>query len=151
MYCESHSSFEGVSSDHRIVTVKTSLSLRRNKEETVKTTRYDLSSLTNRDISHKHKVTIGNKFFASNDENENFVAAHMEAAAECIPTELRAKCRVPWESQVVRKKRESIKIASLLNERNPANANAEKRKKAQRELTLIKKSKKNTFKVESIE
>ena len=32
-----------------------------------------------------------------NDEYENFVTAHPEAAAECIPSKLRAKCRTPWE------------------------------------------------------
>ena len=30
-----------------------------------------------------------------NDEYENFVNAHIEVAAECIPTKLRAKHRVP--------------------------------------------------------
>ena len=51
---------------------------------------------------------------------------HVEAAAECIPTKLRTKCRVTWESLGVRKKRDSIKIASLLNKRNPTNANLQK-------------------------
>ena len=39
------------------------------------------------------------------DEYENFVNAHFEAAAECIPTKQRAKPRVPWETLVVSKKR----------------------------------------------
>ena len=82
------------------------------------------------------------------DKYENFVTAHMEAAAECIPTKPRAECRVSWESLVVRKKWGNIKIASLLNKRNPTNANVQKLKKAQRELTH---SRKNTFKAKSIE
>ena len=41
-----------------------------------------------------------------NDEYENFINAHIEAAAaECIVTKLRAKHRVPWETLVVKKKR----------------------------------------------
>ena len=59
-------------------------------------------------------LTIGNKFdtlqdiserHTLNDKYENFVTAHMEAAADCIPTKPRSKCRVLWESWVVRKKK----------------------------------------------
>ena len=39
-----------------------------------------------------------------NDKYENFVNTHIEAAAECIPTKLRAKYRVPWETLAVRQK-----------------------------------------------
>ena len=38
-----------------------------------------------------------------NDEYENFVNAHIEAAAECIPTKIRKKCKVPWEILAVQK------------------------------------------------
>ena len=66
----------------------------------------------NRDISNKFMITVRNKFdtlqeiserHAPNDEYENFVTAHLEAA-ECIPTKPRVKCKTPWESLVVRKK-----------------------------------------------
>ena len=52
---------------------------------------------------NKHTITVRNKFdahqeisetFTPNDEYQNFVNAHIEAAAECIPTKLRAKRRV---------------------------------------------------------
>ena len=33
-----------------------------------------------------------------NDENENFLNAHIEAATEGIPTKQRSKHRVPWET-----------------------------------------------------
>ena len=58
-------------------------------------------------------VTVRKKFnilseifeiYTPNDEDEKFVTAHMEAAAENIPTKPIAKCRVPWESLGVRKK-----------------------------------------------
>ena len=68
--------------------------------------------------------------------NENFVNAHLEAAAECIPTKQRAKPRVPWETLVVRKKHADVKIASLCYRRNPININAQKLK-AQNELTNV--------------
>ena len=52
-------------------------------------------------------VTARNKFNTLQEICERHslnVTAHIEAAAaECIPTKLRAKCRVPWESLVVRK------------------------------------------------
>ena len=48
------------------------------------------------------------------------------------------------------KKRDSMKIASLLNKRNPTNSNVQQHKKPQRELTHIKINDKNTFKAESI-
>ena len=38
-----------------------------------------------------------------NGEYVNLVTAHMEVAAEHIPSKPKAKCRVPWESVVVRK------------------------------------------------
>ena len=73
---------------------------------------YDWSSLFNGDISNKYMLTVRNEFdilqdiseiHTPNDEYENFVTAHMEAAAECIQSKLRAKCGVPWEPLVIRK------------------------------------------------
>ena len=58
-------------------------------------------------------ITLRNKFdplqeisetVTPNDEYENFVNVHMEAAAKCIPTKLNAKHRVPWETLAVQKK-----------------------------------------------
>ena len=54
----------------------------------------------------------------------------MEAAAECIATKPRTKCRVLWETRAVRRKRDKEKTASLLNIRNLTNVNAQKLKKA---------------------
>ena len=36
-----------------------------------------------------------------NDKYKNFVTAHLEAVAECIPTKERAKPRVSWETLAV--------------------------------------------------
>ena len=71
------------------------------------------------------------------DEYENFVNAHLEATAKCIPTEQRAKSRVPLDTLAVRKNRADMKIASKCNKKNPINTNALKLKKAQNELANI--------------
>ena len=142
MNYETYSFFEGVSSDHRIVTAMIQLGLRRNKAQKTTTKHYDWSLITKRDIRDKYALTLRNKFDAlqektethtSNDEYENFVNAHLKAEAECIPTIQRAKPRVPWNTLADRKKCAYEKTASKSNRKNPANTNALKHKKAQRE------------------
>ena len=107
MNCEAYSSFEGVSSDHRIVTAKLRLSLRKNATRTVTTKYFDWSLLNTRDIRDKYVLELGNRFETlqekiekgtPNDEYENFADAHLEAASKCIPTKPRTKYGVPWET-----------------------------------------------------
>ena len=102
-----------------------------------------LYKLNNQDIC---TLTLRNKFDALqeisekptlNDEYENFINAHIEAAAECLPTKQRDKPRVPWETLTVRKKYVDVKTASLCIWRNPTNINAQKLKKAQNEQTNV--------------
>ena len=96
MKCEAYSSFEGVSTDHRIVTAKIRLSLRKNAKRTATTKHYDWALLNNRDIRDKYVLELRNRFekqektekSTPNDEYENFVNAHLEAAAKYIPTKL---------------------------------------------------------------
>ena len=52
--CEAYSSFEGVSSDHRIVTEKIRLSLRKNATRTETTKHYDWVLFNNRDIRDEY-------------------------------------------------------------------------------------------------
>ena len=59
-----------------------------------------------------------------NDEYETFVTAHIEAATKCISTKPKAKCSVLCEGTAVKKKRVKVKKKSILNKRNPTNANA---------------------------
>ena len=61
---EAYSSFEGMSSNHRIVTAKIRLSLWRNATWTTTTVHYDRSLLNNRDIRDKYVLTLRNKFNA---------------------------------------------------------------------------------------
>ena len=144
--CEAYSSFEGVSSDHRIVTAKIRLSLRKNATRTATTKHYDWALLNNRDIRDKYVVEFTNRFETlqektekgtPNDEYENFVNAHREAAAKGIPTKPRTKYRVPWETLAVREKRAHVKTASKSYRKNPTNTNARKLKTAQNELASI--------------
>ena len=72
-----------------------------------------------------------------NDEYENFVNSHREAAVKCIPTKLRTKSRVPWETLVVREKHADVKTVSKCNRQNLTNTNALKLKKARNELASI--------------
>ena len=122
MNCEAYSSFEGVSSDPRRVTAKIRLSLRKNATQTATTNYYDWALLNNRVIGDKYVLELGNRFETlqektemgtPNDEYENFVNAHLEAAAKCIPTKPRTQFRVPWETLVVRGKRTHVKTTSL--------------------------------------
>ena len=51
----------------------------------------------------------------------------------------------PWEALGVRKKRDNVKKVSLRNERNPTNANVQKLKKPQRELTNTYQKEQNEY------
>ena len=138
MNCEAYSSFEGVSSDHRIVTAKLRLSLRKNATRTATTKHYDWALLYNRDIRDKYALELRNRFETlqemtekgtPNDEYENFVEAHLESASKCIPTKPTTKYRVPWETLAVREKRALVKTASKSYRKNPTNTNARKLEK----------------------
>ena len=126
MNCEAYSSFEGVSSDHRIVTAKVRLSLRKNATRKTTTKHYDWALLNNRDIRDKYALELRNRFetlqekterVTPNDEYENFVEAHLEATSKCIPTKPRTKYRVPWETSAVREKRALWKLPPKAIER----------------------------------
>ena len=145
MNCEAYSSFDGVSSDHQIATAKIRLSLRKNATRTATTKHYDRTLLNNRD-KDKYVLELRNRFETlqektekgtPNDEYENFVHVHLEAAAKCMPTKPRTKYRVPWETLVVREKCAHVKTASNSYRKNPTNINALKLKKAQNELASI--------------
>ena len=65
--CETCSSFEGVSSDHGIVTAKIHLSQRRNASQTTKTSHYDWSMLNSRGISDK--VIVVSRLLTTHTQN----------------------------------------------------------------------------------
>ena len=146
MNCEAYSSFEGMSSDHRIVTAKIRLSPRKNARRTGTTKRYNWALLNNKDIRDKYVLELGNRFKTlqektekdtPNDEYENFVNVHLGAVAKCIPTKPRSKYRVPWETLAVREKHAHVKTAPKSYRKNLTNTNAQKLKKAQNQLAGI--------------
>ena len=133
MNCKAYYSFEGMSSDHRIVTTKIRLSLRKYATRTATTKHYDWVLLNNRDIRDKYVVELRNRSEAlqektekrtPNDEYETFVNAHLVAAANCIPTKHRTKYRVPWKTLAIREKRSDVKTASKCYWKNTTNINA---------------------------
>ena len=137
MCWEAYSSFGCVSSDHRILTAKIRLSLRKNATRTVTTKHYDWAFLNNRDRD-KYELELRNRFEAQqettekatpNHEYENFVNAYLEAAVNFIPTKPRTKYRIPWKTFSVREKRADVKTASKCYRKNPTNTNALKLKK----------------------
>ena len=134
-----------MSSDHRIVTAKLRLSLRKNATRTATTKHYDWALLNNRDIRDKYLLELRNRFetlqekterSTPNDEYENFFEAHLESASKCIQTKPRTKYRVPWET-AVRGKRALVKTASKSYRKNSTNTNARKLEKAQYQLAGI--------------
>ena len=142
MNCEAYSSFEGVSSDNRIVTAKIRLCLRKNATRTPTTKHYNWALLNNKDIRDKYVLELRNRFETlqekeekntPNDEYENFVNAHLKAAS----TKPRTKYRAPWETEEVREKRALVKTASESYRKNPTIANVRILKKAQKQLAGI--------------
>ena len=74
MNCEAYSSFEGVSSDHRIVTAKIRLSQRKNATRTATTKHYDWALLNNRDIRYKYVLELKNRFETLQEKTEKGAA-----------------------------------------------------------------------------
>ena len=68
--CEAHSSFEGVSTDHRTVMAKIRLSLRKNDTQTTTTKHYDWVLLNNKDIRDKYMLALRNKYDALQEQTE---------------------------------------------------------------------------------
>ena len=102
--------------------------------------------MNNKDIRDKYVLELRNRFetlqektekSTPNNEYENFVNAHLEAAAKYIPTKIKTKYRVPWETLAVREKRALVKTASKNYRKNPTNTNALKLKTAQYQLAGI--------------
>ena len=111
-----------------IVTAKIRLSLRKNAKRTATTKHYDWAQLNNKDVRDKYVLELRNRFetlqektekSTPNDEYENFVNAHLEAAAKYIPTKIKTKYRVPWETLAVREKRALVKTASKNYRKKP--------------------------------
>ena len=144
--CKAYSSFEDVSSDHWIVTAKTRLNLRKNATRTATTKHYDWALLNNIDIRDKYVVELRNRFETlqekmekgtPNDEYENFVNVHLEAAAKCIPTKSRTKYRVLWGNVSGERKTCTRKNSLQKLSKEPNKHKCPKTKTAQYQLASI--------------
>ena len=91
--CEANSSFEGVSTDHRIVTAINTVKPSKFDKRTLTTKYSDWALLNNKDVRDKCVLELRNRFetlqektekSTPNDEYETFVNAHLEAVAKCI-------------------------------------------------------------------
>ena len=140
MNCAAYSSFEGVSSDHRIVTAK----IRKNALQTTTSMHCDWTLLNNKDIRDKYVIALRKKFDALQEKTET----HTPNDSKYIATKHRTKSRVPWETLEVREKRADVKTAFKCNRMNSTNSSARKRKKAQNDLAKIyPKNRQNTYKI----
>ena len=143
--CEAYNSFEGVSSDHRIVSIKVQLSLRANKKKSSIKLPFDWKQLSsNADIRNKFTITLQNCFSQlQNEDNDNinpnntyinFMNAHKQAAEDCIPLKHKTKHKVPWENEIVEQKRECLKMLANLKNKTPTSTNIRNYRKARQEL-----------------
>ena len=143
--CEAYNSFEGVSSDHRIVSIKVQLSLRANKKKSSIKPPFDWKQLSsNADIRNKFTITLQNRFSQlQNEDNDNiipnntyinFMNAHKQAAEDFIPLKHKTKRKVPWENEIVEQKRECLKMLANLKNKTPTSTNIRNYRKARQEL-----------------
>jgi len=80
--------------------------------------------LRNNDYLSQFKITLSNRYQSLQDESdistENSSYKHFErarafAAEEILPVQLKAKRKVPWESEDIASKCEDLKIVGLLS------------------------------------
>ena len=118
----SFSTYSPLESDHRICTAKIRLSLRSNISKSKKTMSHDWSKLLNdKNIKNSYAVEIRNRFeqlknlnpdnFSKNDIYGNIIKAHAEAAEKYVPKKIKPKRDLPWENDVVCKKRNELNEA----------------------------------------
>ena len=115
----SFNTYSPLESDHRIYTAKIRLSLSSNISKSKKTMNHDWSKLLNdANIKNSYAVEIRNLFeqlqnlnpdnFSTNDIYENIMKAHAETAKKYVLKKIKPKRDLPWENDVVCKKRNEL-------------------------------------------
>ena len=142
--CEAYHIEEGISSDHRIVTLKIILSLRANKMRTNIKTKYDWKHLVqNKDLQNQFSVALRNRYNVLQLENENksadsayqnFVKAHDETAQILIPKKEKRKQKAPWENDIIHEKRRELSKLARIKNTSATRHNVKMHRKAQMEL-----------------
>jgi len=131
--CRAYNSFEGVKTDHRVVSAKIILTLRANKNKTSRSPPFDWSLLKDQHIASTFTICLKNRFevlqqieteeCSPNNTFNNFVASCEEAARETVPLKKRIKKRVPWDSEEVIKKRKLLQKMAEIKNSEPTTVN----------------------------
>ena len=86
MNCEAYASLEGFSTDHRIVTAKIRLSLRKNAKRQATTKHYDWALLKNRNIRDKYVLELRNRFETLQEKTEKkYTKRRIRKFRQCTP------------------------------------------------------------------
>ena len=83
--CEAYSSFEGVSTDRRIVTAKIRLSLRKNAKRTATTKHYDWALLNNKDIRDKYVLQLRKIRNTTRKDGKKYTKRQIRKFRQCTP------------------------------------------------------------------
>ena len=122
---EAYSTFASVGSDHRIVSARIKLSLRKS-EKIPRKKQYDWKTLsTDTSLQEKSAVEVRNRFEvledkeeSATDKNDRFIKANKEAAEKIIPVRKRAKKTRFSSDPRVAKARDEIKDAYSVYQQN---------------------------------
>ena len=142
--CEAYHSLEGISTDHRIVSLRIKLSLRANKKKSNTKIAYNWEHLiNNEDLQNQFSTSLRNRYNilqheeineSANNVYQNFVKAHKETADMLIPQKEKVKRKVPRENETIIEKRKQLKKLAQMKNRNATRANVRKHKQAQKDL-----------------
>lgn len=144
--CEAYHSKEGISSDHRIITLKISLTLRANKKRTNDKAKFNWKPLVeNTDLQNQFSITLRNRYNALqmdydseninvNDGYQNFIKAHDETAEILLPKKEKVKAKLPWENDVIMEKRKELSHLAQIKNKHCTRHNTKIHKQAQKEL-----------------
>ena len=129
--CRAYNTFSSIGSDHRIVSAKVKLSLR--KRTTPPTgNNYDWSALKNTNLSFQYTISVCNRFNALSQEGENateayrnFITANDEAAKKLIPKKEKSKKKRISNDPRVASVREKIQKSSEKYFKAPTDKNRE--------------------------
>ena len=115
--CEANNSFSSVGSDHRILTAKLKLILRKNSTQ-AKKTQYDWSILKNKDASTEYSKAVREKCNELQSENttvtelyENFIEANNIISKKMIPRIIANRKTNTTYDHRIQELREKVEIA----------------------------------------
>ena len=142
--CKARYSLEGISIDHRIVSLRIKLSLQANKKKSnTKIANNWEHLINNEDLQNRFSTSLRNRYNilqhedtkeSANSAYQNFVKAHKETAEMLIPQKEKVKQKVPWENEITIEIRKQLKKLARMKNRNATRANVRKHKEAQKDL-----------------